>query len=332
MDLKVGEKDGFAIVVADKRFPVVLAYSSHGKYSDLKEKGSENLQTYVENIPNDVKAVLADPRYLTTDLTNDTSKIFKAFPYYNDRDEIYATEDFSGIWHDVALLRESVLWGQFSPYNDSLPINPKKGKPFPVGCVNVALSQIMAYYKYPAKYDWDVMAVCVNIANIPFFPAEITAIITTFIKELTTITKTKFKEEFNTSAVNIPNMVAALDTLGYKYDPLILYNSNAVRTSLKAKKFVIATGRAQTDEVHAFVLSGYWKFTIPQNITNLQNGTNLGVNWGNAGGFGDGWYLVEYGNKMITDLGLAQRDPITGSVTGPNYTETLYILPGICPK
>lgn len=332
VDLKNGDKDGFAIVVADKRMPVVLAYSPNGKYADLKEKGGENLQTYVENIPNDVKAVLAQPRYLQGGFTSPDNQ-YAPYPYDNRYDDIYETSTIDSVWEDVALLRESVLWGQREPYNKFLPVNPNTGNPYPVGCVNVALSQIMAYYKYPEKYDWKLMTKLVNIENNPFATLAMEDSIATFIKELTVMSKTTFYPSTDDAGTRIENCMHALDTCNYTYNQPIYYNSNAVRKSLKAKKFVIAFGESYFGAGHAFVLSGYWKFTTPQSMKDkgLEDGTNLGVNWGNAGGWGDGWYLVEYGDKDITKLGLAKIDPYTGEYS-TDYSYNMVLLTGISPK
>lgn len=330
VDINYGGKEGFAIVVADKRLPVVLAYSPNGKFSELKEKGSENLQKYVSNIPNDIKAVLAEPRYLQGGFTDPDNK-FASFPYPNDRDEIYATSLSNGIWEDVALLKQSVLWGQRTPYNDSLPVNLSTGKPYPVGCTNVALSQIMAYHKYPTKYNWNLMANLVNIENNPFAPKGMSDTIASFIRELTTITKTTFKEATDAASNNIPDFIEALNTLGFAHSPAINYDADAIRHSLRGKYSVIAFGQSATGSGHAFVISGYWKFEVPPTMPDLQNGTNLGINWGTAGGWGDGWYLVEYGDIKVTDLGLAKIDPYTG-MPGKDYSNNLRIVVDIYPK
>lgn len=42
-------------------------------------------------------------------------------------------------------------WGQDSPYNQFIPNG------YDVGCVAVAMGQIMKYYEYPTKYSWDLM-------------------------------------------------------------------------------------------------------------------------------------------------------------------------------
>lgn len=93
---------------------------------------------------------------------------------------------------------------------------------------------------------------------------------------------------------------------------------------------VIAFGQSATGSGHSFVLSGYWKFTVPPTIPDLHDGTNLGVNWGTAGGWGDGWYLVEYWDIKITDLGLAKIDPYAG-LPGRDYSNNLKIVTNIHP-
>lgn len=333
VDLKNGDKDGFAIVVADKRMPVVLAYSPNGKYADLKEKGGENLQAYVENIPNDVKAVLAQPRYLQGNLT-DLNNRWEAFPYINDRDEIYSGSMMDGSWVDVALLKESVLWGQGYPYNKLMPLNEITGEPMPVGCVNIALSQIMAYYKYPTNYNWNLMTQLVNIEDNPFATPAMEEAICTFLKDLSILTQTTFDYPNNSSGVTIPNCCSALDSLNYSYSPGTAYNLDSIRSSLKAKKFVIAFGKTDAGRGHAVTVSGYWRFTLPESMKNeiKQDGVNLGINWGTAGGWGDGWYLVEHGDWGIDLLGLRKYDPYTGGYDPTNYNQDISIVTNIAPK
>lgn len=331
--MKKGDKDGFAIVVADKRMPVVLAYSPNGKFSSLKEKGSENLQAYVENIPANVKAALAQPRYLQGDFT-DLNNRWKAFPYINNRDEIYSASLIDGSWEDVALLRESVLWGQGSPYNKLMPLNEITGEPMPVGCVNIALSQIMAYYRYPANYNWALMTQLVNIENNPFATPAMEEAICTFLKDLAVLTRTTFNYPNHSSGVTIPNCCNALDSLHYSYSTAIAYHLDSIRSSLKEKKFVIAFGQTDTGRGHSVTVSGYWKFTLPESMKNKdkQDGVNLGINWGTAGGWGDGWYLVEHGDWGIDILGFTPYNPSTGGNAGPNYNQNVSIVTNIAPQ
>lgn len=45
----------------------------------------------------------------------------------------------------------STIWGQEAPYNSATPGNK------PLGCVTVAVGQLMKYYKKPDTYNWDAM-------------------------------------------------------------------------------------------------------------------------------------------------------------------------------
>lgn len=45
------------------------------------------------------------------------------------------------------------LWGQGAPYNSTVPYLCSNGRA-PVGCVPVAIGQVMAYHGTPSNLDW----------------------------------------------------------------------------------------------------------------------------------------------------------------------------------
>ena len=66
----------------------------------------------------------------------------------------YVTERDSNIYHNNTFIKTK--WGQEAGFNAYCKeINGKKAV---AGCVPVACGQLMYYYRFPAKYDWDNMA------------------------------------------------------------------------------------------------------------------------------------------------------------------------------
>lgn len=84
--------------------------------------------------------------------------------------ELYANYDYGNIYSHSFMLKKSegehrsqstllaTQWGQLNGYNQFTPHN------YPVGCVAVAVGQIMKYHQYPTHFDWNNMA---NLSATP---------------------------------------------------------------------------------------------------------------------------------------------------------------------
>ncbi len=58
-------------------------------------------------------------------------------------------------------------------------------------------------------------------------------------------------------------------------------------------------------------------FPANESLYNGDLAISLGINWGNMGGFGDGWYLVEIGDLGLDFVGL---NPIVLTDQGPAFS------------
>ena len=119
----VGNNNGFVITSADERVRPILAVIEQGSFNvnELNENLQFLLQMYTEQISY-VKSV--GDIIMTKDVMATNSK-----------QEI------------LPLLKDS--WGQGAPYNSKCPI--MNGEATKVGCVALAMAQVMNYWEYPTK-------------------------------------------------------------------------------------------------------------------------------------------------------------------------------------
>lgn len=76
-----------------------------------------------------------------------------------------AASTIYGEYHAVAPLLGGTRWRQDAPYNSECPVEEGYNifgqwisEPTMVGCVPLAIGQIMRYHRHPAAYDWSLMA------------------------------------------------------------------------------------------------------------------------------------------------------------------------------
>lgn len=137
-------KIGYAIVLADKRFPSVLAYVPEGNIQDTIE--NKSLQHYFDILNYNIEL---------------------------NREEFYSNFDDNSIKGLVTELGQSTKsitvrsntfidpllkteWAQREPYNNDVKKVCGNGKA-PLGCVITAISQIMAFNKKPSGYNYGLI-------------------------------------------------------------------------------------------------------------------------------------------------------------------------------
>lgn len=126
-----GDAGRFVIVSGDQRMPAILGYSDKGNFD-------------INNIPDGLKWFLQKCEAEASLMANN--------PTWTRATD---TQDSSNVFPTVEPLLGNRAWGQDAPFNQQCPtINGLHAK---TGCVATALAQIMAYYRYPATYDWDKM-------------------------------------------------------------------------------------------------------------------------------------------------------------------------------
>lgn len=137
------------------------------------------------------------------------------------------------------------LWNQQTGFNTYIPHN------YPVGCVGVAVGQIMKYWQYPASFNW---------SQITNYASDGTA---SFLHQVAVACKTIFKED-GSPAYN-DDAAAALRGYGYSSAKVIDHNLGSVRSNITAHRPVYMSGnRLKTDGGyvgHAWVCDGL-KYTV----------------------------------------------------------------------
>ncbi len=129
--------EGFVLVSGDDAFPLVLGYSDTGsfRYSDDMPMALRRMLSSFDDYVEDVRLGLEDAPDVEGMMRQAT---FSVVPEMIDS-----------------------KWSQYSPYNNLIP--KSGGKSCPVGCVSIAMSQIMRYYRYPehpvytGTKDWVVI-------------------------------------------------------------------------------------------------------------------------------------------------------------------------------
>lgn len=123
------ESDGYVVTVGDKRvMKPVLVYADKGNW-DLSEI-PEFEELFWNGVDNSLTQTLSESDADPCDTYE-----------YEEKYEIerYAVDQF-------------LTWGQSSaPYNDSVPYCTSTGNNMPVGCVALAMGQIMAKHEYPTS-------------------------------------------------------------------------------------------------------------------------------------------------------------------------------------
>ena len=142
--LKKDEKDGFALVVGDKRVQQVLAYSEDGSLNDTTF--NLGLKSFVRSIPAHIDAKLEE--YMNYSVETNCNLNTKAEDPSKDMYTHY--------------LPLNVSWGQNSPYNNMIPYSCSNndasyGGKAPAGCAAVAVAQLMSYYKSLPTYNWNLL-------------------------------------------------------------------------------------------------------------------------------------------------------------------------------
>jgi hypothetical protein len=131
--------EGYVIVSADDRAYPVLGYSFESVYNG-KEEGSPAFMEWIDNYLKQMQAII-DNNYPAT------AEITTAWNHYLSEDPNDFIDYLSGTRAMEPLI--NTKWGQSGFYNDMCP-SSSAGQSI-VGCVAVAMAQVMGYYMHPAQ-------------------------------------------------------------------------------------------------------------------------------------------------------------------------------------
>lgn len=137
--------NGFIIVSADDDITPVLAYSFVGKY-DVKASLPPAFVDWLGNYRKQIKQVKQIKKNVPVQVNT-----FKSIWSRNLANK-YNTNSDVGDYINPLLDRDSISWDQGCDYNIYCPIDSRSAvycNHTPVGCVAVAMGQIMRFWKYP---------------------------------------------------------------------------------------------------------------------------------------------------------------------------------------
>lgn len=149
--------DGYLIVAADKNSRTILAYIEHGSFTDTLNV-PEGLKEWTQD------AVL-EINYIRTNNLLATTAIQKEWTLYSGGTVTYLTQppynpaencDYYYVNTFGPYLQSH--WDQGCGFNQLFP-NMSCGQcgHTYVGCVAIAMGQIMYYHRWPLNYDWSLM-------------------------------------------------------------------------------------------------------------------------------------------------------------------------------
>lgn len=256
-------KEGFALVLGDKRIQNVLAYSSSGNLNDTVF--NLGLKYFILSIPEHIKYSLE--KYKNT---------YKSVTSQSDFEENIT-------YHYCEI---PVKWGQEYPFNMRVPCScddlPQKyhGRA-PAGCVAVAVAQIMAFHASPQKYRWNLLLNSQYIGENS--PNEVKMEVAELMYDIGLLVEMSY--DCNGSGSYISKTQKAFAQNGYIYDSIKNYNTDGIVESIDNDCPVLLGGATSNNEGHLWVVDGRRHATV-----NNVKQTWLMMNWG-WGSNSDGWFF-----------------------------------------
>lgn len=335
----VNYEDGFAILSNIPQSPSVLAYAPQGSLTTNTDP-DPGLAILLENIPVYASAMV--------DSLFETHTVYRE----NSRPDLTTITGKQGQFL-------TTHWHQGTPFNNKMGYGGctdwllPNGR-YPVGCVALAVGQIMTYHGYPAvvggiAHNWAQYRTYSTWSDIPSSVADNIAALLYDIGQ-----KTNTVYGCSGSSSDIYKAQTAFVNYGYSCGYPVGYNNSnlsTVKSNIDASRPLLMTGTRKNSNIgHAWVVDGHaiqntykelWEDTYNEAMVlirsvykgivsagtytmlhfNLGNGdSNIGDLYTNADLFSD---KFEYPNaaKIIPNIQKANASnhiTITGSV--PNYT------------
>lgn len=157
------ENGGFVILSADKRTYPIIAQSESNIFTFDIDNYPPGLVNWIDNTVYKVKKI----RELNLPQESEIKDVwdnlyYRTAPPPDDNGETGGDEE-DGDCENTHIFVGPLLstqWDQYDPYNDAIPSrncpNDPEGKPR-VGCIPLAMGQVMKYHEFPNTYNWDLM-------------------------------------------------------------------------------------------------------------------------------------------------------------------------------
>jgi len=267
-DKRSNKAGGYVILVGDKRINKasnILAYSDTGSWGNEEPLLENFLDLFWGNVDGLIRNELA--------ISSSNSK--------NSRNSFGHSQcqhclQFSIHYHydDAKRLSQPALWNQYDPYNAKLapvcsPLPIGLSLYYPVGCVAVAMGQIMAYHRKPASgsyvnylgttvnttYNWTTMTTSQHIGLLSLTGREMVQNLLAEIGQ-----KVSMIYSCLNSGASMTSARAGFAAMTYTTAPLeIDFDYGAVAFEIASNRPVLAYGRANLSPLfrnHAWVMDG----------------------------------------------------------------------------
>ncbi len=132
------------------------------------------------------------------------------------------------------LPKTEVKWEQRNPYN--LKVEEMEGEPYPVGCVPIAVGQIMSYYKQPKSIDWD------RVISKGMKDEYVRNVVSNLLYELGTSDFLAVNYGIETSRAKSKYVPRTLRHYGYTTSELINYDIETIKSELRANRILYIRG------------------------------------------------------------------------------------------
>lgn len=358
---------GYAIVAADKRVDLpLLAFCPEGEF-DIRTNNNPGMALFLEMAADGM--VESIRRYEETKdsimasligkgvLLKPTSKSYDD-PDYDYEGEIYY-HTISTIYTDKIVGKIAPLvpvsWSQNTPFNDKVDVWCADGRA-PIGCVPVAIAQLMAYWKYPStvrgnSYSWDEFLRYPSESDMLNAPESVRNRVASFMYDVASDLNTTFKcgGSSTKEGDEYSYIFKLFNSPGKARD----YNSADVYQSLKNRQPVYAGGFSHREFIlgipvyshgHAWLIDGYitaeTKYSyIAERVsrtdgaiierwqgTDTSNSYYHHLNWGwgeSYNGFFNNGYFNANGSKLPSDV------TKSASGTANDYKYDIKIIPFI---
>lgn len=323
---------GFAIVVADKRFPGVIAYAENGSLKDtLENKGLAiclSRLSYYINSRLDKFSTVKKAYLKSAQEKSETGSYDPVTPRRTN-----GKEDGSFSYHTEKGAFTQTLWDQDYPYNEGIYCAIHPDRSAPAGCVAISVAQIMAYHRFPATFNWNLL---LKSPSISIFDQVAINEVSRLIRDIGSKVHMVYDCSAGSSS-DIYKANTALKGYGFSTDGVKSYDINTVMGSINNSRPVMMRGFTSTGEGHDWIIDGYRIGTISavwgsrrdpdQQVTYYGTAHYFHMNFG-WGGLCNLWFVVkeEMGSDYPGRLPVYKQDFFAD---GNHFTEDFKILPNI---
>lgn len=249
--------EGYTIISADSRTDAVFALVPEGNIDFDQEIDDDIFQSgvivFYDNLSAMYESQIQKSARTQDSLVNAAlAKLAQDSSYVGTR---ASGDDVQVTYGPVQLLRAigpliPVRWGQNNPYNLSTPII--NGEHAYTGCGATATAQLMAYWRYPASYNWDLMMPPSANETLATFQA-----ISDLMYNVGVGINTRYQAGHQSPSY-FSDIYLYLNNLGYNIGNYTSYNDDDVFESLDESRPVLITGCTHKHDVYQKRLI-FWK-------------------------------------------------------------------------